>query len=147
MTVPVYTPTNIVGEVPFLHDLLGILYIFLMIAILTGVRQYFIAFVFCIFIIISNTQHLFICFLTICMSFLEKYLFLIDLLLLLFYIELHDYLCTLEINPLPVTLSAKCSVFLRFCLFTYVCILISLGCGMKMILLRLMSESVQHVFL
>ena len=55
VTVPVYIPTNTVGEVPFLHNLSRILYIFLMIAILTGVRQYFIAFAFCIFIIISNT--------------------------------------------------------------------------------------------
>ena len=48
VTVPICITTKSVGEVPFLHNLFSILYIFLMIAIMTDVRQYFIAFVICI---------------------------------------------------------------------------------------------------
>ena len=48
VTVPIYIPTKSVGEVPFIHNLSSMLYIFLMVAILTDVRHYFIAFVICI---------------------------------------------------------------------------------------------------
>ena len=97
--------------------------LFLMIAILTGMRWHFSVVLICISLMMSNIKHLFICLLALCFFSSEEYLFSSSahfLIRLICFLLRFSYM--LDINPLAVILLANifshsigCLFFFFFC--------------------------------
>ena len=126
VTVSICIPNESATVFPFFHTPSLLFADLGMMTILAGVRWYLIVLFICMFLIISDVEHLCICFLVICMSSLKECLFTHSAYFL------WDCLFDTEVHELFIYFGDYCAVvckyFLSFCELSF-CFWFLLLCG------------------